>query len=491
MGHIVLTLVVFFPLLGALVVALLPSEAKGTIRGVATAFLAVPLVLVAILFAGFHYGASGLQFVEQVPWIPAWHIQYFLGVDGLSMAMLALSTLIGVIAAVASYGIDTRVKEYFLWFLLLQTGVLGVFCAEDLILFIFFFDIVLVPMYFLIAIWGGPRREYASLKFLIYTFTGSVLLLVAVLAMYFLTGQHSFAIPTLAILVPKDVSRGGQLLLFAAVFLAFAIKLPMVPFHTWLPDAHVEAPTPMSVVLAGVLLKIGGYGLLRILVPILPGATHTLALGIGIMGVINIIYAALAAMSQQDFKKVVAYSSVSHMGFVLLGVAVGSQLGLAAAIFVMVSHGLISAMLFLMVGVFYDRCHTRELGRLGGMYRALPLAGTVLAFAALANLGLPVLSGFVGEFFTLASVFARYRVLAYWAGLGLVLVAAFNLVLMQRVLMGPPRDEWAKLPPVKVRELVTLVPLMGAVVLLGVAPAVLISVVNHPAAVLAARLGGG
>ena len=491
MGHIVLTLVVFFPLLGALVVALLPSEAKGTIREVATAVLAVPLLLVAILFAGFHYGASGLQFVEQVPWIPAWHIQYFLGVDGLSMAMLALSTVIGVIAAVASYGIDTRVKEYFLWFLLLQTGVLGVFCAEDLILFIFFFDIVLVPMYFLIAIWGGPRREYASLKFLIYTFTGSVLLLVAVLAMYFLTGQQSFAIPTLATLVPKDVSHGVQLLLFGGVFLAFAIKLPMVPFHTWLPDAHVEAPTPMSVVLAAVLLKIGGYGLLRILVPILPGATHTLALGIGIMGVINIIYAALAAMSQQDFKKVVAYSSVSHMGFVLLGVAVGSQLGLAAAIFVMVSHGLISAMLFLMVGVFYDRCHTRELGRLGGMYRTLPLAGTVLAFAALANLGLPVLSGFVGEFFTLASVFARYRVLAYWAGLGLVLVAAFNLVLMQRVLMGPPRDEWAKLPPVKVRELVTLVPLMGAVVLLGVAPAVLISVVNHPAAVLAARLGGG
>ncbi len=486
-----LTLLIFVPLLGAAVVALLPQSGTQTIRWVATAFMAVPVLLVAWLFAAFQYGRSGLQFVERVPWVPAWHIQYFVAADGLSLVMLALSAVIGVVAAVASWGIGQRVKEYFIWLLVLQTGILGVFSAEDLILFIFFFDIVLVPMYFLIAIWGGPRREYAALKFLIYTFTGSVLLLVAVLAMYMLTGRQSFAIPTLARLVPAQVGHGVQLLLFVAVFLGFAIKLPMVPLHTWLPDAHVEAPTPISVILAAVLLKIGGYGLFRVVVPILPQAVHQLAIPIGILGLVNIIYAALAAMTQLDFKKLVAYSSVSHMGFILLGMAVGTPLAVDAAIFVMISHGLVSAMLFLMVGVFYDRCHTRELARLGGMYRSLPLAGTILAFAALANLGLPALSGFVGEFFTLASVLARYRLMAYWAALGLVLVAAFNLVLMQKVLMGPTRQEWEGLPAVRVRELVTLIPLMGGIVLLGVAPAVLFSVINSPAALIAARLGGG
>ncbi len=490
-GFPLLTVLTFVPALGAVAVALLPGEAKRAIRGVATGALAVPLLIVVGMLFAFRYGQAGLQFVQRVDWIPAWHVQYFLGIDGLSLVMLLLSALIGVLAAIASYSIDQRVKEYFVWFLILQTGILGVFCAQDLILFIFFFDIVLLPMYFLIAIWGGPRREYAAPTSQIYTFTGSVLMLVAFLAIYFLTGAQSFAIPDLPALISQHIGHGVQLLLFAVIFVGFAIKLPVVPFHTWLPDAHVEAPTPISVILAAVLLKIGGYGLLRIAEPLLPVAAHTLAPLLGVMGVVNIIYGALAAMSQHDFKKLVAYSSVSHMGFVLLGIAVATPLGIAGAIFVMVSHGLISAMLFLMVGVFYDRTHTRELSRLGGMYRTLPLAGTILAFAALGNLGLPALSGFIGEFFTLTGVFGSFRVLAFWTVVGLVLVAAFNLMLMQRVVMGPVRPEWKELAPMSARELVTLVPLMGGILLLGTVPAVLVNVINTPAAQIVARLGGG
>ena len=481
MGGLWLTILIFVPVLGAVVVALMPKSAVGAIRGVATATLAVPLALLIGMFIAFHYNRSGLQFVERVAWIPAWHVQYFLGVDGLSMAMLALTAVVGLIAAIASYGIEHRVKEYYVWYLLMQTAILGVFCAENLILFLFFFDIVLLPMYFLIAIWGGPRRQYAAMKFLIYTFIGSTVMLVAVLALFFLTGGRTFSIPALTALAGGHIGATTGIFIFLGIFFGFAIKLPVVPFHTWLPDAHVEAPTAISVVLAGVLLKIGGYGMLRIAMPLVPRAAHVMAPVLAVMAIINIIYGALAAMSQHDFKKMVAYSSVSHMGYVLLGVAAMTPLAVDGAIFQMVSHGLISALLFLMVGVFYDRTHTREFSRLGGMYRSLPLAGTVLAFGALANLGLPTLSGFVAEFFTLAGSFTVFRTLVFWAALGIVLTAGFNLIMMQRVLKGPPRPEWSQLPAVKTRELVTLVPLMVGCLVLGLLPATLLHVINVPA----------
>jgi NADH-quinone oxidoreductase subunit M len=486
-----LSIEVFVPLAGALVVMALPREAKRAIRAVATAALAVPVLLTLALAAGFRYGAPGLQFVERAKWAGVFHMSYFLGADGLSLAMLALASVVGLIAGVASYGIEERVKEYYALFLVMQMALLGVFCAEDLILFIVFFDLVLIPMYFLIGIWGHGRREYSALKFLIYTLVGSVLMLVGVLALYFETGAATFSIPGLARLA-AHLPPGVTEWIFAALIFGFAVKVPVFPFHTWLPDAHVDAPTPVSVMLAAVLLKIGGYGFIRIAFGLLPGAAHHFAYAIGVFGVVNIIYGALAAMAQTDFKKLVAYSSVSHMGYVVLGVAAATPLAVDGAVFQMLSHGLISAMLFLLVGVFYDRCHTREMARLGGMYTTLPVAGTILGFAGMANLGLPTLSGFIGEFFTLAGTWPVWPALVFWAVAGIVLTAGFNLLMMQKVLMGPPREEWdGRLPRLLGREYATLVPLMAFTVLLGVLPASMMSVFNQPVLRFVAHLAGG
>lgn len=485
-----LSVIVFTPLAGALVGLFFPAGRDRLIKGWAAAVSAVPLLLAALLWPMARAAGPGFHFVERHDWVPAAGISYYLGVDGVSFALLALSAFIFPIAVVAAWGIQERVKEFFTLVLILETAVLGVFAALDYILFYVFWEAVLIPMYFLIAIWGGPRREYAAIKFLIYTMVGSLFMLVAIIALYIATGAETFAMDTIARRAPAMVPQSWRFWIFLGLFLGFAVKVPVWPFHTWLPDAHVEAPTPISVILAALLLKMGTYGLVRVSQPTLPDAAVAFAGTMAVLGVVNIIYGALAAMAQADFKKLVAYSSVSHMGYVLLGLAANTPEAVNASVFQMVSHGLISAMLFLLVGVFYDRTHTREMARLHGMYLAAPTAGVILAFAGLANLGLPGLSGFVGEFFTLLGALPVFPALVYLALIGVVFTAAFNLLMMHRVLMGRPREEFSLLPDASAREMFTLVPLMAAILLLGVWPAALVGLTNAPVLELVRRVGG-
>lgn len=483
-----LSLLLWTPAVAALVILLLPRDARAAIRGVATAATALQVALAAALWLRFDPG-GGFQFEEVRPWLPGVGVSYHLGVDGLGLSLVALSALIGLVAAVAAYGLDHRVRDFYVLLLILQVGVVGVFSALDYILFFVFWELVLVPMYFLIGIWGGPRREYAAIKFFLYTMAGSVLMMVAILGLYFATGAETFdmlALADRAPALPLDVQR----LLFLGFFAAFAVKVPVVPLHTWLPDAHVEAPTPVSVVLAAVLLKMGGYGFFRITHTMLPEAAQAFLYAFALLGVINIVWGALATLAQNDFKRIVAYSSVAHMGFVVLGLGSPNVQALGGAAFEMISHGLISAMLFLLVGVFYDRTHTRDLERLGGLFGRMPVASTALTWAAMANLGLPLLSGFVAEFLTLLGAFRWWATLVAAALVGVVLITVFNLRMLQRVVTGRPRSEYRDVPDVSLREAVTLVPLGALTLLLGLAPRPLLDVLAPALRVLAERLGG-
>ncbi|BAS27670.1 complex I subunit 4 family protein [Limnochorda pilosa] len=476
-----LTALVFAPLLGALVILFLNKENKQQIRRTALLFSLIPLVLVALMALRYQYGATGMQFVERYEWIPSIGVSYYLGTDGISFPMLAVTALVSTLAILTSFTIEQRVKEFFALFLLLETGMLGVFVALDYFLFYIFWEVVLVPMYFLIGIWGGPNRQYASIKFFIYTLAGSVVMLVGILALYFSSGLGTFDMLAIA-------ERGGfdptfQVWVFLALFFGFAVKVPIFPFHTWLPDAHVEAPTGGSMVLAGVLLKMGTYGFFRIAVPTLPDAAAQFALPLAVLGVINIVYGALAAMAQPDMKKMVAYSSVSHMGFVILGVAAGvaggSEMAMNGALFVMVSHGIISPLMFFLVGsALYDRAHTRMMPEMGGMWTQLPIIGTILAFGAFANLGLPGLSGFAGEFFTFVGSFPIFTTLVIVGSLGLILTAGYHLWMMQRVLLGEPKGSHHPMPDITGRELAVSVPLMLATAALGIFPPMLLNVLN-------------
>ncbi len=447
----------------------------------------------------------GMQFEELRKWIdvtdkPSTEVgeseytiakfQYHLGVDGISFPLLLLTTLLSTLAMIGSFNIKMRLKEYMCWFLLLEVGMLGTFTALDYLLFYVFWELVLVPMYFLIGIWGGPRKEYAALKFFLYTLFGSVFLLVGIISLYFLTGQQTFDIIKLQEIAPIQLGSATmfkwQLILFGAFFLSFAIKVPIFPFHTWLPDAHVEAPTAVSVILAGVLLKMGTYGLLRMSIPTFPEAAYVLAPALGVLAVINIVYGALVAMAQTDLKKLVAYSSISHMGFALLGMAAMNKWGFTAAQLQIINHGIISGSLFLLVGVLYDRAHTRELDAFGGLLPQMRMYGIVMIIASMANLGLPGLAGFWGEWWSLLGAVQNtefyttgglsfFRILAPIALIGIIITAAYMLLMIRKIFMGPLNERWNWLTDMDAREKWAILPLVFLMVFIGIYPGPLIS----------------
>lgn len=483
----ILSWIIFLPIVGMFAVMFIPRDFHRLIRWTATAITALVLLLSLQVLAKFNVSDGGMQFVERAVWIPQLNVFYHLGLDGISLPMVIATALLSFLACIASFGISERIKEYFALYLLLETGMMGTFLAIDLVLFYVFWEIVLVPMYFLIGVWGGPRKEYAAIKFFLYTLAGSIFMLLGILALYFASTPHTFDMLELG---QNTFALRFQQIIFMALFLGFAIKVPIFPFHTWLPDAHVEAPTPISVLLAGVLLKMGTYGFLRISYPILPDAARWFGPFMGVLAVIGIVYGGLVAFAQKDFKKMVAYSSVSHMGFVLLGLAVFTKSALTGAVLQMFTHGLITGSLFLLVGVLYDRSHTRDLDSFGGLWAKMPVYGGILIFSSLASLGLPGLAGFVSEFLVLIGSFPVYKWMTILACLGILLAAAYLLYMIQRVLLGPVNPKWTKLPDINAREIFTLVPLMILILAIGIYPSWILGYMTPTVEALLRALGG-
>ena len=466
-----LTIIVFLPLVAILGCALVPKSMASAPKWIAATVATVDLALVGHALANFDWGSGTMQFEEIYQWIPLANINYHLGVDGISLPLLFLSALLTLLAVIASWKIDKKPKLYFAMIMLLQVGMNGVFLAQDLILFYVFWELVLVPMYFLIAEWGGPRRQYASLKFFLYTLAGSVFMLVGIIATYLYAG--SFNIQEL---MHVGLPEGVQFWLFGAFFLGFAVKVPLFPFHTWLPDAHVEAPTAGSVLLAGVMLKMGTYGFIRIALPLFPEGFAKWQLAIGILAVISIIYGAACAFAQTDAKKLIAYSSVAHMGFAMLGIASGTVAGIDGAMAVSISHGFVTGMLFLVFGMMYERLHTREIKKISGVMAAMPVIGGLFCFASFASLGLPGLSGFVGEFLALVGSWqstAWPQWLTVIAAVGVLLGAAYMLWLLQRIIFGKESEAVkevvaSKNNTIKAYELISVIPLIVLIIGMGV-----------------------
>lgn len=505
----ILSWITFIPVLGMVAVLLLPKEKEKAIKWTSLGFVFVQLVLCVVLWAFFNNSMPGinkmesLQFVEKFKWIDVsgftWTnriiIEYFMGVDGLSMPMVLLTGLISFIAVLASFkttGVDKALKGYFALLLLLDTGMMGTFVSLDFFLFFVFWEVMLLPMYFLIGIWGGPRRVYAAIKFFLYTLFGSAFMLLVMLGLYFSskdvnTGAHTFNM--ISLMDPQNIIPGSllagslttaRLLAYVALFIGFAIKVPIFPFHTWLPDAHVEAPTPISVILAGVLLKMGAYGMLRISFPIFPEAMVYFAYALAIFGMINIVYGSLCAMAQRDFKKLIAYSSIAHMGYVILGMASLTTQGVTGAVFQMFNHGTITAMLFLIVGVVYDRAHTRNVDEFGGLANQMPKYFGIVIIAFFAALGLPGLSGFISESLAFLGAFSvpSLRTITIISTLGIVLGAAYMLWTLQRIFFGTLPDKWSGFTDLTAKEMWTLVPLVVIVIFLGVYPSPILNTMS-------------
>lgn len=474
-GFPLLSIIIFLPLVGALVVALLPRASGTRIGQVAFAFAALDFLLSLLVVAGFDPTAAAFQFVEQREWIRPFGVQYLLGLDGISLWLIPLTSLLSALAILFSWGsIQTRVKEYYAFMLLLLTAMLGVFSALDLFLFFVFWEASLIPMYFLIGMWGGRHRLYATIKFVLYTMAGSALMLVAFIVLFLLFAQNNQRLSfNLQELLTLQLPLQTQLLLFLAFAMAFAIKVPLFPFHTWLPDAHVQAPTAGSVILAGILLKMGTYGFMRLAIPLFPEAARQLAPIFAGLAIIGILYGAWVAYAQRDIKSLVAYSSVSHLGFVMLGLFALNAQGWSGGLIVMLSHGFSTGALFLLVGMIYDRRHTRSIEDYGGLWTVMPLFAAFFMFMMLASIGLPGLSGFVGEFLVLLGAARAVWVWAVLAVFGVVLAAIYMLPMYGRVFFGPvtrPENLALKGNDLNRREVAVLVPLVVLILMMGLAP---------------------
>jgi NADH-quinone oxidoreductase subunit M len=469
-----LSIILFTPLVGAIVLLFVSRRQEDTIRWIANVFAVLGFLVSLPLWFWYDTGSSAWQFVERHPWIPSIGADYYLGVDGFSALLILLTTLMGAIAVLSSWtAITERVKEYYVFLLVLQAGMLGAFVSLDFLLFFLFWEVMLVPMYFLIGIWGGGRRLYSAIKFFLYTLVGSVVMLLGILALYFnyvdpATGQHTFDITQF-----QKYTFGGQLQfwVFLSFFLGFAIKVPMFPFHTWLPDAHTDAPTAGSVILAAVLLKMGSYGFIRFSLPILPEASRYFVPFMVTLSIIGIIYGALVALAQTDWKRLVAYSSVSHMGMVMLGMFALTPVGITGSIVQQLNHGISTGALFLIVGIVYERRHTREISEYGGLSKVMPIYAVVFGVMTMSSIGLPILNGFIGELLILQGVYVVNKIWTALAASGIVLGAAYMLWLYQRTMLGKVENPAnASLRDLSLREVATFVPLILLAFWIGIYP---------------------
>jgi len=468
----ILSLITWAPLAGVLIVLLLPKQQVKLVQGVALASAALPLLLAWNLLFSFDRGTAALQFTERREWIPELGMTYALGVDGLSFPLVLLATLLSFVAVLASLGIKERVKAYFAWLLLLEFAILGVFVAQDWFLFYVFWEVSLIPMFFLIGLWGGERRDQATMSFFLYTLGGSIFMLLGIIAVYLKADPHTFDMIGLMEARTRDGwDQAFQILPFLAFFIGFAVKIPAFPLHGWLPLAHVEAPTPVSIMLSGLLLKLGAYGLLRVS-GLLPQGLEWFAPFLLVIGFINIMYGALLAWRQTDLKAMVAFSSIDHMGFVLVGIAALNTIGFTGALLMMLTHGIITGALFFLVGVIYERAHTRELTEFGGLAARVPVYSALMSLALLASMGLPGLAQFVSELQVLIGAFQRWGLWILIAGAGILVTAAYTLRTIGKMFMGPLNPKWATLQDIRGRELVAVVPLAVLMLILGLFPSI-------------------
>jgi NADH-quinone oxidoreductase subunit M len=490
-----LTIVTFLPLVGVLAILLTNPPKRGSenlVKGIAVATSVVVFLGTLLILMRYDPSVAGLQMIDRFDWIPSWGIQYYLAVDGLSILMVLLTSFISMLAIASTWNaIHTQVKQFYIFTLLLEMGMMGVFLAQDLFLFYIFWEFTLVPMYFLIGIWGGARRVYASIKFFLYTMAASLLMLLAILYMGITNG--TFALPDL--IAGRAAFAGAQNLLFLGFFLAFAVKVPIFPFHSWLPDAHTEAPTAGSIILAGVLLKMGTYGLIRFNLPLFPEASYTFAPYIAVLAIIGIIYGAIVSFAQKDVKKLVAYSSISHLGFVTLGIFALNEAGLQGAILQGVNHGLSTGALFFLVGVLYEQTHTRDMAAYGGVWKIMPVFSVLSLIVVLSSMGLPGLNGFVGEFTILLgsmgaeSLAPRPWIFTAFATTGVILAAVYLLWMFQRVFMGPAETPQVKgLREMNRGELAIMLSFLLFIFWIGIAPSLYFRLMDSSVSALVADI---